>query len=178
MNPPSQHAKLTTQEMNRLTVEQFHEAKKKPLVVVLDNVRSLHNIGAVFRSADAFRIERIILCGISACPPNTEMHKTALGAEESVLWEYYSKTMDALTALRRQGYTLYAVEQTHGSISLRDWQSNDSQKTAIVMGHEVFGVSQEAVDLCDGCIEIPQFGTKHSLNVSVAAGIVMYVLTQ
>ena len=173
--------KRTTSEMHRLTIDEFRQATKTPLVVVLDNVRSLHNIGAVFRTADAFRIEQVILCGISACPPNQEIHKTALGAEESVRWTYYPHTLEALKDLRKEGYTIYAVEQAHDSINLTDWHHNDRsdlRKTAIILGHEVFGVSQDVVDAADGCIEIPQYGTKHSLNVSVAAGIVMYELTQ
>lgn len=172
-----EHQKLTIPEMNRLTPEAFHQATKLPLVVVLDNVRSQHNIGAVFRTADAFLLEAVYLSGICCCPPNTEIHKTALGAEETVDWVYYKETRDAVRALRERGYRVYAVEQTHNSVSLDDFtiQSGDD-KIAIVMGHEVFGVQQEVVDLCDGSIEIPQFGTKHSLNVSVTAGIVMYTL--
>ena len=174
--------KLTTAEMGRMTVDQYREADKLPLVVVLDNVRSQHNVGAVFRTADAMRIERVILCGICCCPPNQELHKTALGAEESVEWTYYKDTVEAVQALKAQGYTVYAVEQAHDSITLEEAATkliaNGQQPTAVVLGHEVFGVQQEVVDVCDQCIEIPQYGTKHSMNVSVTAGIVMYRLSE
>ena len=174
--------KLTTQEMGRMSVSEYREADKLPLIAVLDNVRSQHNVGAVFRTADAMRMERVVLCGICCCPPNQEIHKTALGAEESVDWQYYKDTLEAVRALQAEGYTVYAVEQAHDSITLE--QAADSltgkaghDRIAIVFGHEVFGVQQEVVDLCDGCIEIPQYGTKHSLNVSVTAGIVIYRLS-
>ena len=163
--------------MNRLTPEAFHEAQKVPLIVVLDNVRSQHNIGAVFRTADAFRLQGVWLCGICCCPPNNEIHKTALGAELTVDWRYFEHTLDAVRALQEDGYTVFAIEQAHGSTLLHDMQLPKNQKTAIIMGHEVFGVQQEVVDAADGCIEIPQYGTKHSLNVSVTAGIVMYELS-
>ena len=169
--------KTTIQEMNRLTPEAFHEAQKVPLIVVLDNVRSQHNIGAVFRTADAFRLQGVWLCGICCCPPNNEIHKTALGAELTVDWRYFEHTLDAVRALQEDGYTVYAIEQAHGSTLLHDMQLPKNQKTAIIMGHEVFGVQQEVVDAANGCIEIPQYGTKHSLNVSVTAGIVMYELS-
>lgn len=172
--------KLRTEEMGRLNVEQYRRADKLPLVVVLDNVRSQHNIGAVFRTADAMRIERVVLCGICCCPPNQELHKTALGAEESVDWEYFADTKEAVHALKAEGYSVYAVEQAHDSMTLEKAAEHitDSSKTAIVLGHEVFGVQQEVIDICDGCIEIPQYGTKHSMNVSVTAGIVMYRLSE
>ena len=172
--------KLRTEEMGRLNVEQYRRADKLPLVVVLDNVRSQHNIGAVFRTADAMRIERVVLCGICCCPPNQELHKTALGAEDSVDWEYYADTQEAVHALKAEGYSVYAVEQAHDSMTLEKAVEHitDSSKTAIVLGHEVFGVQQEVIDICDGCIEIPQYGTKHSMNVSVTAGIVMYRLSE
>ena len=163
--------------MNRLTPEAFHEAQKVPLIVVLDNVRSQHNIGAVFRTADAFRLQGVWLCGICCCPPNNEIHKTALGAELTVDWRYFEHTLDAVRALQEDGYTVFAIEQAHGSTLLHDMQLPKNQKTAIIMGHEVFGVQQEVVDAANGCIEIPQYGTKHSLNVSVTAGIVMYELS-
>ena len=174
--------KLTTAEMGRMNVDQYREADKLPLVVVLDNVRSQHNVGAVFRTADAMRIERVVLCGICCCPPNQEIHKTALGAEESVEWSYYKETLDAVKDLQAQGYTVYAVEQAHDSITLEEvaeqmvngqWSNG---KLAVILGHEVFGVQQAVVDNCSQCIEIPQYGTKHSMNVSVTAGIVMYRL--
>ena len=174
--------KLTIQEMNRLSADAFREAEKLPLVVVLDNVRSQHNVGAVFRTADAFLLEGLYLCGITPKPDtlstNNDLHKTALGAEQTVVWQAFAETMDAVKALQARGYKVYAVEQAHHSISLE--QAAEEVKTlagaAIVLGHEVFGVKQEVVDTCDGCIEIPQYGTKHSLNVSVTAGIVMYSL--
>ena len=165
--------------MNRLTVEAYHDAEKLPLVVVLDNVRSQHNVGAVFRTADAFRLQGIYLCGICCCPPNAEIHKTALGAENTVEWSYFAETIDAVHALQAAGFQVYAVEQAHGSVTLDEFTRQPSHsKIAVVLGHEVFGVQQEVVDACDGCIEIPQYGTKHSLNVSVTAGIVMYSLSQ
>ena len=174
--------KLTIQEMNRLSADAFREAEKLPLVVVLDNVRSQHNVGAVFRTADAFLLEGLYLCGITPKPDtlstNNDLHKTALGAEQTVAWQAFAETMDAVKALQARGYKVYAVEQAHHSISLE--QAAEEVKTlagaAIVLGHEVFGVKQEVVDTCDECIEIPQYGTKHSLNVSVTAGIVMYSL--
>ena len=171
--------KLTTAEMGRMNIEEFKEADKLPLVVVLDNVRSQHNVGAVFRTADAMRIERVVLCGICCCPPNQELHKTALGAEESVNWSYYQDTIEAVKALQAEGYTVYAVEQAHDSMTLEE-ATKEIQRTkvAVVLGHEVFGVQQEVVDLCTQCIEIPQYGTKHSMNVSVTAGIVMYRLSE
>lgn len=168
--------KLKTIEMNRLTTEEFRQAEKLPLVVVLDNVRSLHNVGSVFRTADAFRAEKIMLCGITATPPMAEIHKTALGAEDSVEWKYYKDTMDAIGELKQQGYQIFAVEQAEGSTSLENLalQQPRPKGYAIVMGNEVKGVQQQVVDQCHSCIEIPQFGTKHSLNVSVAAGIVVW----
>ncbi len=168
--------KLTTVEMHRLSVEEYSEAEKIPLVVVLDNVRSQHNIGAVFRTADAFRLQEIILCGIACTPPNTEIHKTALGAELTVGWSYCKETLEAVQRLHDEGYTVLAVEQAHGSTMLQAFHVQQGKKYAIVLGHEVFGVQQEVVDAADGCLEIPQYGTKHSLNVSVTAGILIYTL--
>ena len=173
--------KLTTAEMGRMSVEQYREADKLPLVVVLDNVRSQHNVGAVFRTADAMRIERVMLCGICCCPPNQELHKTALGAEDSVEWTYFKDTLDAVKTLQAEGYTVYAIEQAHDSITLEELVEHLTAKggpdrIAVVLGHEVFGVQQEVIDICQECIEIPQYGTKHSMNVSVTAGIVMYRL--
>lgn len=170
--------KLTIDEMHRLSAEEFRKAEKLPLVVVLDNVRSQHNVGAVFRTADAFRLKEVVLCGICCCPPNQEIHKTALGAEDTVSWRYYKNTLDAVHALQEEGYIVYAVEQAHQSHTLEMVASDLPDKVAIVLGHEVFGVQQEVVDASDGCIEIPQYGTKHSLNVSVTAGIVIYTLAQ
>ena len=170
----SEHRKLKITEMNRLTVEEFKEADKLPLVVVLDEVRSLHNIGAVFRTSDAFLVNKIYLCGITATPPNAEMHKTALGAENSVDWKYFSNTEDAVNKLHNEGYTVLSIEQCEGSTMLGDIVLDKDKKYAIVMGNEVKGVKQEVVNMSDGCIEIPQYGTKHSLNVSVTAGIVLW----
>lgn len=170
----SELRKLKITEMNRLTVEEFKEAHKLPLVVVLDQVRSLHNIGAVFRTSDAFLVNCIYLCGITATPPHPEMHKTALGAELTVDWKYYKNTQDAVEDLHKDGYTVLAIEQCEGSTSLADLTIEKENKYAIIMGNEVKGVQQEVVDMCDGCIEIPQYGTKHSLNVSVTAGIVLW----
>ena len=171
--------KLTTAEMGRMNVEQYREADKLPLVVVLDNVRSQYNVGAVFRTADAMRIEKVVLCGICCCPPNQEIHKTALGAEESVEWQYFKDTREAVQTLIEAGYTVLAVEQAHDSVTLEEFaeqMTKTNGKWAVIFGHEVFGVQQEVIDLCHGCIEIPQYGTKHSMNVSVTAGIVMYRL--
>ena len=169
--------------MNRLSLEEFKQSRKLPLVVVLDDVRSLYNVGSVFRSCDAFRIEAIYLCGITATPPNAEIHKTALGAENSVDWQYFSSAEDAVTRLKDNGYFVYSVEQVEGSNALQDLSehispiNNDAttqKHYAVVLGNEVKGVHQSVVDLSDGCLEIPQFGTKHSLNVSVTAGIVVW----
>jgi len=166
--------KLNLEELNRISVEEFHEAEKIPLTVVLDNVRSQHNIGSVFRTGDAFRVEEILLCGITATPPNAEIHKTALGAEDSVQWRYMDETLTAVRLLQESGYVVYAVEQAEKSLSLAQVKLQTHKKYAVVLGHEVHGVQQAVVDACDGCVEIPQFGTKHSLNVSVTAGIVIW----
>lgn len=166
--------KLKITEMNRLSTEEFKEAEKLPLVVVLDDIRSLHNIGSVFRTSDAFRVECIYLCGITAVPPHPEMHKTALGAEFSVDWKYVDNAVDAVDNLRKESYIVYSIEQAEGSILLNELQLDRSKKYAVVMGNEVKGVHQEVIDHSDGCIEIPQYGTKHSLNVSVTAGIVIW----
>lgn len=166
--------KLHTQEIHRLTTEEFREASKTPLIVVMDSVRSLYNVGAVFRTADAFRIEAIYLCGITACPPSNEIHKTALGAEDSVAWRYFPDTAQAIDTLHHDGYTVCAVEQAEGSTSLDSLTVYPAKRYAIVMGNEVKGVRQDVVDSADACIEIPQWGTKHSLNVSCAASIVMW----
>ena len=168
--------KLSITELHRISAEEFKQARKLPLVVMLDNVRSLHNIGSVFRTADAFRIECIYLCGITACPPHPEMHKTALGAEFTVSWQYVENTVQAVDNLRAQGYVVYSVEQVEGSTMLDELTLDPARKYAVVLGNEVKGVQQEVVDHSDGCIEIPQYGTKHSLNVSVTAGIVMWDL--
>ena len=164
--------KLTTAELNRPTIEEYGQRHKLPIIVVLDNIRSHNNTGSVFRTADAFLISEIYLCGITACPPHRDIHKTALGAEDSVRWHYFATTADACRHLKELGYKILAVEQTEGSTMLQDFTFEE--KTAIVMGNEVDGVSDDAIALCDGAIELPQSGTKHSLNVSVCAGIVMW----
>lgn len=161
-------------ELERITVEEFRAVKKTPLVIVLDNIRSLNNVGSVFRTSDAFLIESLYLCGITACPPNAEIHKTALGAEDSVDWHYFENTNEAIDILKEQGFVICAVEQAKGSIMLDHLEVDSSRKYAIVLGNEVKGVQQAVVDNCDCCIEIPQYGTKHSLNVSVATGIVVW----
>ena len=192
--------KLKTIEMNRLSLEEFKEAEKLPLVVVLDDVRSLYNVGSVFRTADAFRVEAVYLCGITATPPHPEIHKTALGGEDSVDWRYFENTEDAVRELQSRGYYVYAIEQVEGSTKLQElfnskfkiqnskWADAQfgspasqqlsgpatRQPCAVIFGNEVKGVKQRVVDMSDGCLEIPQFGTKHSLNVSVTAGIVIW----
>ena len=166
--------KLRTIEMQRLTIEEFRQARKLPLTVVLDDVRSLHNVGSVFRSGDAFRVEAVYLCGITATPPHPEIHKTALGGEDSVEWRYFESAADAVAELQSKGVFVYAIEQVEGSIKLQNLQLDTKRRYAVVLGNEVKGVSQKVVDTADGCLEIPQFGTKHSLNVSVTAGIVAW----
>ncbi len=166
--------KLRTIEMQRLTLEEFKASEKLPLVVVLDDVRSLYNVGSVFRTCDAFRVEAVCLCGITACPPHPEIHKTALGGEDSVAWRYYATAVEAVEALRDEGYYVYAIEQVEGSTKLQDLRTTDGERYAVVFGNEVKGVHQEVVDRCDNCLEIPQHGTKHSMNVSVTAGIVIW----
>lgn len=166
--------KKTMLDLHRITCEEFKEAEKIPLVVILDDVRSLNNIGSVFRTADAFRVEKIYLCGISATPPNVEIHKTALGAEDSVDWVYFENIVDAINDLRGKGYIICSIEQVEGSKDITKISINRANKYAIIMGNEVKGVNQVAVDASDCCIEIPQYGTKHSLNVSISAGIVIW----
>lgn len=166
--------KLRTIEMQRLSVDEFHEAAKLPLIVVLDDVRSLHNVGSVFRSADAFRVEAVYLCGITATPPHPEIHKTALGGEDSVAWRYFPTATEAIESLHNDGFFVYSIEQVEGSTKLQNLQLDTDRRYAVVLGNEVKGVHQEVVDMSDGCLEIPQFGTKHSLNVSVTAGMVIW----
>lgn len=172
--------KKTIADMHRLSPEAYHSTEKVPVIVVLDNVRSQHNVGAVFRTADAFALQGLCLCGITCCPPNAELHKTALGAEQTVDYSYYEKTTDAIRYLHGKGYKVYAIELAHNSLSLEQaiTQHTAGQPVALVLGHEVFGVADEVLEQCDGCIELPQYGTKHSLNVSVTAGIVMYAWAQ
>ncbi len=160
--------------MNRLTPEEFKHKNKTPLIVVLDNVRSLHNVGSVFRTSDAFLVQGVYLCGITSTPPHAEIHKTALGAENTVDWQYHEDTHEAIRSLQNDGYTVYAIEQAKGSTFLPELQLKKGEKYAVLLGNEVKGVQQSVVDMCDGCIEIPQFGTKHSLNVSVTAGIIIW----
>lgn len=166
--------KLRTIEMQRLSIDEFHEAKKLPLTVVLDDVRSLYNVGSVFRSSDAFRVEAVYLCGITATPPHPEIHKTALGGEDSVAWRYFNTATEAVQSLHDEGVTVYSIEQVEGSTKLQNLQLDTDKRYAVVLGNEVTGVHQEVVDMSDGCLEIPQFGTKHSLNVSVTAGMVIW----
>ena len=182
--------KLRTIEMHRLTVGEFKESAKIPLIVVLDDVRSAYNVGSVFRTCDAFRIEKVCLCGITATPPSTEIHKTALGGEDSVDWEYFKDTADCVRKLHAQGYFVWSIEQVEHSVKLQnldaqscipaglsDAKSDDETKfqgVAVILGNEVKGVRQDIVDMSDGCLEIPQYGTKHSLNVSITAGIVIW----
>lgn len=170
--------KILNEELGRLTPEEFADAPKMPIVVVLDNVRSMSNVGSFFRTADAFAVERIVLCGITATPPNREIHKTALGAELTIPWSYASATVEAVEELRREGYMVWAVEQVEGAVSLEQFRMEQGAKIAVVFGNEVNGVSQEVVDQCDGAIEIPQRGTKHSLNVAVCGGVVLWELAR
>lgn len=165
-------------DLGRDSVDGFRAKRKFPIAVVLDNVRSLNNIGSIFRSSDAFCVERICLCGITATPPSVEIHKTALGAEDSVAWKYFETTADALAELRAEGWTLCAVEQANDSVSLESFRPAADAKYAVVLGHEVYGVEQSVVDACDLTLEIPQFGTKHSLNVAVTAGILLWQLAK
>ena len=170
--------KLTVEELCRMDVEEFKQSEKLPLVVVLDNVRSLHNVGSVFRTADAFRLQGVCLCGITACPPSPEIHKTALGAEDSVDWWYAEDTLEAVHELQAKGYEVLAVEQVEGSYRLGAFVPEKGKRYALVMGNEVKGVRQDVVDATAGALEIPQYGTKHSLNVSVSAGIVIWDLVR
>lgn len=166
--------KKTIWDMHRLTPGEFARASKLPLTVVLDNVRSLNNIGSIFRTCDAFAVERLVLCGISRTPPSPEIHKTALGAEDTVAWEYSPDTLDAVRSLQARGYTVCCLEQVEGSVSLENFEPQPHKRYAFVAGHEVDGVDQAVVDACDICLEIPQRGTKHSLNVAVSSGITIW----
>ena len=165
--------KLANSELDRKNIDEFKQAEKTPLIIVMDDIRSLHNIGSVFRTSDAFLIEKIYLCGITATPPNKEIHKTALGATDTVTWEYTQNILDVIDELKHNKVDVWAVEQVERSIMLQDFQVEKNKKYALVFGNEVKGVSQEAIEKCDGVIEIPQLGTKHSLNISVSAGIVV-----
>lgn len=166
--------KKTIFDLKRISPEEFKKVDKIPLIVILDNIRSLNNVGSVFRTGDAFRIEKVILCGITAVPPHPEIHKTALGAEDSVMWHYEENTCKAVGDLQEKGYVVYAIEQVENSILLNDLSLDKKKKYAVVLGNEVKGVQQKVVDICDQSIEIPQYGTKHSLNVSVTAGLVIW----
>ena len=168
--------KLENSELERKSIEDFKKSEKTPLILVLDDIRSLHNIGSVFRTADAFLIEKIILCGITATPPNKEIHKTALGATETVAWEHHENILEVISNLKEENVITLAIEQVESAFFLQDFKVDKKQKYALIFGNEVYGVAQEAVALCDGCIEIPQLGTKHSLNISVSAGIVVWDL--
>jgi tRNA G18 (ribose-2'-O)-methylase SpoU len=168
--------KLENNELDRKSIEDFKQSEKTPIIIVLDDIRSLHNIGSVFRTADAFLIEKIYLCGITATPPNKEIHKTALGATETVAWEHCKNVLEVIANLKNEYTTVLAIEQVENAVFLQDFTIEKNKKYALVFGNEVYGVSQEAVAICDGCIEIPQLGTKHSLNISVSAGIVVWDL--
>ena len=170
--------KLENSELDRKTIDDFKKSDKTPLIIVLDDIRSLHNIGSVFRTSDAFLIEKIILCGITATPPNKEIHKTALGATETVAWEHHENVLEVIENLKKENVITLAIEQVESSIFLQEFQVEKNKKYALVFGNEVYGVAQEAVAICDSCIEIPQLGTKHSLNIAVSAGIVVWDLFQ
>ncbi|MBE9488232.1 MAG: RNA methyltransferase [Bacteroidetes bacterium] len=170
--------KIKNEELGRLTVEEFKKTDKRPIVVVADNVRSLNNIGSIFRTCDAFAVDKFHLCGITATPPNKEIHKTAIGAELSVDWQYWENTKEAVTNLKSEGYTIISIEQIENSVMLDDFVVDKSKKYALILGHEVMGVSQEIADMSDLAIEIPQYGTKHSLNVSVATGVVLWYISK
>jgi tRNA G18 (ribose-2'-O)-methylase SpoU len=166
--------KLKNEELGRVSPEEFRKLKKLPIVVVLDNIRSMHNVGSVFRTSDAFLVDHIMLTGITAQPPHREIHKTALGATESVSWSYFAETLEAIKELKNNGYTICSIEQADSSTLVENFQPQKSEKYALVFGHEVFGVTDDILGLSDACLEIPQSGTKHSLNISVSAGIILW----
>jgi 23S rRNA (guanosine2251-2'-O)-methyltransferase len=170
--------KLGMDELNRKSVAEFRDSQKIPVIIVMDNIRSMHNVGSVFRTADAFLLRGIYLCGYTPQPPHRDIHKTALGATETVEWKYAETTVEAVTRLKDDGYKVFAVEQVQDSIPLHQFDMNQHAPVAVVFGNEVTGVEQEVIKLCDGCIEIPQLGMKHSLNISVAAGIVLWELVR
>jgi len=178
VRPDTTMRKLENSELERKSIEDFKKSEKTPLILVLDDIRSLHNIGSVFRTADAFLIEKIYLCGITAIPPNKEIHKTALGATETVAWDHAENVLEVIQKLKDEKIKTFAIEQVESAVFLQDFKVENNQKYALVFGNEVFGVAQEAVAICDGAIEIPQLGTKHSLNISVSAGIVVWDLFQ
>jgi tRNA G18 (ribose-2'-O)-methylase SpoU len=168
--------KLATHQLNRLTIYQYQQLEKKPIAIVLDNVRSLNNVGSIFRTSDGFGIEKIYLCGITGTPPHRDIHKTALGAENSMAWEHVESTVALCQQLKAEGYQLMAIEQAEGSVSLKNFKLQADEKWAIIFGNEVDGVHNDVLALCDACVEIPQFGTKHSFNVSVCTGIILWEL--
>ena len=170
--------KLENSELERKSITAFKQAEKTPIIIVLDDIRSLHNIGSVFRTADAFLIEKIYLCGITATPPNKEIHKTALGATETVTWEHHENVLEVIANLKKENVKIFAIEQVESAIFLQDFSIEKNKKYALVFGNEVYGVNQKAIELCNGTIEIPQLGTKHSLNISVSTGIVIWDLFQ
>lgn len=168
------HNKLSLKELNRISLDEYKKAEKLPIIIVLDNIRSMSNIGSIFRTSDAFKVEIIHLCGITSQPPHREIRKTALGATESVAWKYFANTMDSIDELKKNGYQIISIEQVKNSTMLQNYQPNPHQKIALVVGNEVNGVEQEVIDASDLCLEIPQYGTKHSLNVSISAGLVIW----
>lgn len=170
--------KLSMDELNRKTVTEFKTAEKLPIVVVLENIRSAYNVGSVFRTADAFLLESIYICGYTCCPPHKEIKKTALGAEDTVDWKHFATAGDAVKVLREQGYTVWAAEQAEGSVHLNELKYASKEKIAVIFGNEVMGVEQSTIQLCDGCVEIPQLGMKHSLNIATAAGVVLWELVR
>jgi tRNA G18 (ribose-2'-O)-methylase SpoU len=170
--------KLLNEELNRKSVDEFKQASKTPIIVVLDNVRSLNNVGSVFRTADAFLMEAVYLCGITGTPPNKDIQKTALGSTDTVAWNYFATTLDAVNDLKQNNYKVFSIEQAEAAIMLNDFLPDKGEKLAIIFGNEVKGVQQEVIDVSDGVIEIPQAGTKHSLNIAVSAGVVMWDLFQ
>ncbi len=170
--------KIKNADLGRKSLEEFKQSEKLPIVLVLDNVRSLNNVGSAFRTADSFLLESLCLCGVTGSPPNAEIEKTALGATESVTWKYFKTTLDAIIDLKEKGYKVYAVEQVEKSIYLQNLEVKKGEKIALVFGNEVYGVEQEVINVCDGCIEIPQLGTKHSLNISVSIGVVVWEIAK
>ena len=168
--------KLRIEEMDRLSIEEFKQADKSPLVIILDNIRSLHNVGSIFRTADAFCLEAVYLCGITGIPPHREIHKTALGASDSVDWKYFENSIDAVNYLKEKNYTIVCLEQAEGSTKLNDFEAQKDKRYALVLGNEVKGVDQKVIDACHECLEIPQYGTKHSLNVSISGGIAIWAI--
>jgi len=170
--------KLLNKELERKTVKQFRKSEKSPFILVLDNVRSQSNVGSIFRTADAFITEAIYLCGITGKPPHRDIQKTALGATESVEWKYFPHTIDAVKSLREEGYNIIGIEQAEGSVSLDKFRKEAGKKYALIFGHEINGVDQEVLNICDFCIEIPQFGTKHSFNIAISVGIVLWELNK